>query len=114
MTSSTSEQSLSAAKKRATADRTVTKDVITSLMSTIQGRRWVWMELTYAQIWAPGDSLEPYRMAYEKGSRNAGLRLLDAVSRYTPTMYIRMTQENTSVQLEEEPVDDGHDNPSGE
>lgn len=114
MTSATSEQSLSAAKKRQAADRAVEKEVITTLMASVSGRRWIWLELSSARLFSGDEALDPYRMAFDKGARNSGLRLLSAVTRHTPTMYIRMTQENTSVQLEEEPVDDEHDNPSGE
>jgi len=41
-------------------------------------------------------------MAYAKGQRNAGLRLLNDVQRYAPRQYITMTTEATSVDLTKE------------
>lgn len=113
MASATNERRIAAQKRQMLKDRETDKTVIVALMSTPDGRRWIWNKLAEAQIFVEGESLDHAVLAYQKGMRNVGLRLLASVSTHTPEMYIRMTQENAPVPLqdlnEEEPQDEDHE-----
>jgi hypothetical protein len=73
--------------------------VIRNLMSTPAGRRWVWLFLSAASLFAESEHFEPYRLAYEKGQRRIGHLLLASVTRHTPREYIKMTEEATNISL---------------
>ncbi len=109
MASATNERQIKARNEAIKRDRALDELVIRSLMSAPNGRRWVWNRLAEAQIFVESESLDPAVLAYEKGRRNAGLRLLNDVTKFTPQDYIRMTEENTSVSInpqEESPSDE--------
>ena len=92
-------------KKRAAQQKRdrITDELITKqLMSTIDGRRWVWLRLSEAGMFNGNDNLDPYYMAWEKGVRNGGLRLLKDVTTFTPQEYVTMTEEARSIKLKEE------------
>jgi hypothetical protein len=104
--SATNERAIKKRNAQQRRDR-VTDEVITKqLMSTPDGRRWVWMRLEEAKIFVGDENLEPYNMAFSKGVRNAGLRLLNDVSRFTPQEYIQMTTEATAIKLVSEPEEE--------
>lgn len=107
MTSATNERAIRARDDRLKKDRAVNKTVIGALMSTIDGRRWIWLRLEEARIFVADEDLDPARMAFGKGTRNAGLRLLADVTTFCPREYVRMTEENTGVNLTEETTDGG-------
>ena len=86
-------------------DQEAEKKTIILLMSTVDGRRYIWNELVFAQVFASTDNLDPHYMAFEKGRRNTGLRLLARITSQTPEMYIRMTQENSRAKIDEEKLD---------
>lgn len=106
MTSATNERQIDRRNKQQKRDRLTDQIITVQLMSTVDGRRWVWNRLAEAAIFSGDENLDPYYMAFQKGARNAGLRLLNDVSRFTPNEYITMTQEATSVKLVEEPEED--------
>jgi hypothetical protein len=110
MTSATNERQIQRAKDQQAKDRRGEVTVIQALMSTVDGRRWVWLQLEFARCFVEDSGLDPFQMAYDKGRRNTGLKLLASVTQHTPQMYIRMTQENTGVQLE----DTADDNPDSD
>jgi len=83
-------------------------------MRSVDGRRWIWLQLERLAVFRADEGLDPMRMAFDKGIRNEGLRLLADVTRICPNEYIRMTQENTGVSLdpsndESESDDDGRE-----
>lgn len=89
-------------------DERVRKNVIMALMSQSDGRRFIWLELSTCHCFGQtyiADSFD--RTAFQEGQRSRGLKLLDDVTRWAPEHYILMTKENSSVQLKEEPEDDG-------
>jgi hypothetical protein len=104
--SATNERQIRAREAQKKRDR-ITDELITKqLMSTSDGRRWAWLRLGEAALFLENEDLDPFHMAYAKGARNSGLRLLSDISRFTPHEYIIMTQEATSVKLLEEPVEE--------
>lgn len=104
--SATNERAIKKRNAQQRRDR-VTEEMITKqLMSTPDGRRWVWLRLEEAKIFVGDENLEPYNMAFSKGVRNAGLRLLSDVSRFTPQEYVTMTTEATAIKLVSEPEEE--------
>lgn len=99
--SSTNERGLKKKREQQRRDR-ITDEIITkTLMSTPDGRRWVWLRLEEGQIFAGNENLDPQYMAWEKGNRNPALRLLRDVTTFTPQQYITMTEEARSIKLQE-------------
>lgn len=112
MTNAASEKSIRARNKQIEKDRQTNITVLTTLMHTVDGRRWIWLQLERLAVFRADEGLDPMRMAFDKGIRNEGLRLLADVTRICPNEYIRMTQENTGVDLstpDESESDDGRD-----
>jgi len=109
MTSSTNERQIVARSKRAERERIDDELVMKNLMSTPRGRGWIWRRLSEAQLFVEDTGLDPYWLAYSKGKRNAGLRLLKDAQGFTPQEYVMMTEENANVILRPEisPQDEG-------
>lgn len=99
MVSSTNERQIRERKAQALRDRETDKTVVGALMSSRDGRRWIWLRLSEAQLFNADLSLEPHYMAFEKGRKQFALQLLRDVNRFTPNEYIIMTRENTSADL---------------
>ncbi len=114
MTSATSESTIAKGKAQLRADALTDRTVITTLMSDVNGRRWLWLALTRAGIFSEDSGLDAMYMAYQKGIRNEGLRLLRSITRYTPAHYLTMTRENTGVELKEEDHGGSHDDDSSD
>lgn len=113
MTNAASTRQTKRARDQAANDRQTEIDVIRTLMSLPTGRRWVWLRLSQAEVFVEALDLDPYHMAYAKGRRSEGLRLLQLINRFTPDMCIRMVNENTTNPIpEEEESDGGPDQPS--
>lgn len=100
MASAASEKTNREARKRQAKDIELTKTVVKSLMSHPDGRRWVWLMMNEDMVFHEGENLDPYVMAYQKGVRRSGLRMMAWSNRYAPDMYIQMLRENSPVELQ--------------
>lgn len=105
MTKLTDEKAQARQRAEIVKDIEAANATVLTLMSTVAGRRYVWNELEHSQLFSGNENLDPQYMAFEKGRRNAGLRLLARITSQTPEMYIRMTQENSRVKIDEEKLD---------
>lgn len=78
--------------------------VIRTLMSSPDGRRFVWLDLAechvFDQLFGVGDGSHA-AMSFAEGQRSRGLKLLKAVTSLCPAHYITMTNENSKVKIEE-------------
>ena len=81
-----------AEKASAIAERS-RRDVTRMLMSSTEGRSYVWNKLTAAHIFSTSFSLEPLQMAFSEGERNAGLQLLNDIMDSCPDQFIEMMRE---------------------
>ena len=94
-------------KARADDDARVKTAVLRAMMTTPDGRRYIWNELAechiFEQVIIPG---QPELSAMREGRRLKGLVLLLEVTRSFPNEYIQMTRENAAVKLEEEKDDE--------
>lgn len=98
MPSASNERQIRAREDQSARDRVTEEIVVKSLMAHRDGRRWVWLRLAEAQVFAADLNLDPAWMAYSKGLRNSGLKLLQDVNRFTPNEYILMTNEAQEVE----------------
>ena len=102
-----STRQIARARQRSKDDLEAEQYTICNIMRLPSGRRWMWLLLERARIFVGTENLDPQIMAFEKGERNFGLMLFNAVLRHAPTEYIRMTNENSSANLQEEETQDG-------
>jgi hypothetical protein len=72
--------------------------VIRTLMSTADGRRYIWLQLSESNVfsstftWEGGEGFA--RTAFLEGQRALGIKLLTLVTQLCPAEYITMTREN--------------------
>lgn len=103
MTNAASTRQIKARTQRAKDDAEGERFTVQNLMRHPISRRWLWTLMGDAQVFQANMNLDPHYMAFEKGQRNFGLRLLHTILRYSPQEYVLMTNENSSANLKEEP-----------
>lgn len=105
MTSAVNEKSIRKRNDQNREDIRIARIIVESLMSNKMGRRWVHLQLEFAQLHTETGNLDPQVMAFAAGRRNTGLKLLKEVQGYTPALYVKMLEENSGVNLTE-PVEE--------
>lgn len=92
------------------SDKAVNSLIIKTLMSSDKGRRWIWLELSAANVFASTICWGPdgyAQTAFKEGQRSRGIAMLNAVTTLCPNEYITMTRENAPKgQSIQEPTDD--------
>lgn len=84
-------------------DELTRKLVVTTLVTTKDGRRYLWLELSECNVFAQTINFDSFaKTGFLEGQRSRGLKLLADICRWTPDAYILMTRENSQVELEEE------------
>lgn len=115
MTSSTSTAQRKKANERAKADRAISRTILSTLMKSGDGRRWLWLRLSDAGVFRTTYDDNSLRMAFAEGMRNSGLQLLADIHRYAAPFYAQMVTENASAPSTEgstpptEPEDETND-----
>jgi len=104
--SATNERQIKAREDRAKKDVEVTASIIRAFMGNAEGRRWIWLQLSFCRVFNADTGTDFGTMAFEKGLRNYGLKLLADVTTHAPDLYITMTKEQSGVTLQEEPTND--------
>lgn len=83
------------AEAKRTRDKRISRTVVTALMSSPDGRRWIWLQLEAAQVFAqtyvPGSFDQT---AFAEGNRRFGNKLLAEIQMYAIADFVRMLQEN--------------------
>jgi hypothetical protein len=90
--------------------------VITEVMSTIQGRQWLWDLLGNCHIFSTTFNPEPSISAFQEGQRNVGLFLLADIMAHCPDQYIQAMRESNEryhSDLNSAPDDPSAERPSG-
>jgi len=72
------------------------------LMSTDNGRRFVWKLLAYCGVYQDLNFEEPYNAAKQAGKRQVGLYLLGIISDNNEEMVFKMMKEAKNASFEEE------------
>nr|WP_250209987.1 hypothetical protein [Morganella morganii] len=78
-------------EKRANAD-------LKSIMSTEEGRRFMWRLLSKSNVFHSSFSPDPYVAAFKEGCRNFGLEMFDGLHRVCPELYALMADEAAKQQ----------------
>lgn len=75
-------------------DNATRETILRVLMSSAEGRRYVWLELEYYKVFHQSNTISDHAaLAFFEGRRSAGLRLIQDVTRLCPQQYIEMTLE---------------------
>lgn len=106
MVSATNERQIAKAQRAAQKATDEDREVISLIMSKGSGRAWMWRMLTHCQVFSDSDNVDHGVLAFEKGRRTAGLKLLKDITTHTPDMYVRMTNENAGAKLSDQPTQD--------
>lgn len=88
-------------KKRATAR----KNVLRTIMSTTEGRQYMWDELSDAGVFTQAiafGTAGAQQLYFTEGKRSRGLKLLTELTVHFPEMYVRMQRENSGINLEDQ------------
>jgi hypothetical protein len=64
-------------------------------MSNKRGRRLVYGLLEHAGVWRLSFHTNALQMAFNEGSRNGGLRLLDQLVKHCPELHTQMLKEHS-------------------
>lgn len=102
MTSLTNPSGVKRRVKQAKEDAEIAREIVTALMRTGRGRRYIFLQLYHSGIWNEDGVLDLGRMAWKAGLRNEGLRLLAQIHEFCPEHYATMWQENNRAKKAEE------------
>ena len=86
-------KSIRAAEKAAKLVDDNNRTVITAVMNTAPGRRYLWDKLAAAHVFATTFSTDPVQMAFNEGQRNQGLLLLNDIMEWCPDQFILAMRE---------------------
>lgn len=75
--------------------------VLQSVLSTPNGRAWMWTLLGKCNIWDSFGTLDHAAMAYCEGRRSIGIQLQQTITRLFPEAYVRMVQENSGGKIKD-------------
>jgi hypothetical protein len=86
-------KSIRKAEKAARIVDRAREEVITNLMSTTQGRQWLWDLLSSCHVFAQTFTSDPLMTAFGEGRRAIGLELLSDIMSACPDQYITAARE---------------------
>lgn len=96
------EKQVSRKQNRAKADEAIAGIVVRALMSTVDGRRYIWLRLSSMHIFSSTFTTNALTSAFQEGERNVGLQLYAEVTRFAPQAVFQMMVENSAVELKEQ------------
>src|ERR1700761_5147386 len=100
-------------EKQAAIDTRARQDVVRNIMSTTQGRQWMWDKLAEPQVFSSTFNGDALQSAFNEGRRAQGLSMLAEIMLACPDQYITAQKEaNVRSTLDERrssPIDDGRD-----
>lgn len=114
MTSLTNPNAQKRRSKQAKEDAEIERDIVTTLMRTGRGRRYVYLRLFHSGIWNEDLSLDSMRLAQKSGLRNEGLRLLSLIHEHCPEHYAAMWLESNRAKREAAKADETEENDDGQ
>lgn len=98
--SASDRKSVREAEKRARIADRLRGEVLTSVMSTMAGRQWMWDVLTSCSIFSSTFALgSPDLGAFNEGRRAVGLQILADIMIYCPDSYLQAQRENNERHL---------------
>jgi hypothetical protein len=81
-------------QSQALKDEALEVDDLKWLMSNKRGRRIVFRMLDSAGVWRISFNTNALQMAFNEGTRNAGLKLVNLVTTHCPSNFMKMMEEN--------------------
>lgn len=81
-------------QQKALRDEELEVDDLKWMMSNKRGRRIVFRMLDSAGVWRISFNTNALQMAFNEGTRNAGLRLVNLVTTHCPSNFTKMMEEN--------------------
>jgi hypothetical protein len=88
------ESQVKKAEKREAFGRERDTDDLKSVLSTVQGRRFVWKYLEKCGVYTTSFSESPHRTMFLEGQRNIGLMLMADINAADPYLYVKMMNES--------------------
>ena len=105
-------------EKQAKVIDTQRKAVIHNVMSTIEGRHWLWDVLASCHCFSSTFNGDALQSTFNEGRRSVGLAILDDITSTCPDQYIQAMRESNERSATNErrssPVDNGGDSGSGD
>ena len=80
-------------EKQAKLDTRARAEVVASIMSTVQGREWLWDKLASARIFSSTFNGDALQSAFNEGQRAFGLAMLAEVLSTCPDQFIQAQRE---------------------
>lgn len=118
MDSSSDRKSIRAKEKQALTDAASRASVVRSVMSTVEGRSWLWHTLGSCHCFSTTFNGDPLQSAFNEGQRAIGLALLADIMSVCPDQYIQAMREFHERSATDErrrgPVTDRRDTGSGD
>lgn len=75
-----------------------TDDDLKAVMSSEEGRRFMWRLLAESHVFGSSFSADPYLTAFKEGCRNFGLQMFEGLHRVCPELYALMADEAAKQQ----------------
>lgn len=107
MSNAANVKEISSKRQRQKSDEETERLVLRTLMGTVEGRRYIWLRLWECHVFASTFTGEALKSAFLEGERNVGLQLYGKVAAACPNECIRMTIENSAVELKTTENEDG-------
>lgn len=98
MTDFFDEKSLAEERLKQRLNREQEAEDIKQVMSSEQGRRFIWLQLTHSGVFTSSFNHDPYITAFNEGNRNSGLTLFNDIITLCPEQYLLMAEEAREAQ----------------
>lgn len=92
-TNAANRKDISAVEKLVKEWEIANAQVLTQLMSTTQGRRWMWDLISESHVFSSTMTDDPHRTAFNEGRRSVGLGLLNSVMLHCPESFTHAMRE---------------------
>lgn len=102
------------AKKMARQDHLAKLATVNQLMSTNQGRQYVYNLLCICHVFSPSFNTNALSMAFAEGERNVGLILMADIMAICPDQYINLQREANDRHLAADARTSANDTASGD
>lgn len=108
-----SRKDVRAQEKAAKVTETMTREVIAGIMSTTNGRWWIWNVLSSCHVFETSFTTDPMLTAFREGERSLGLSLLGTIMAHCPDQYVQAAREynerSTLSEQRRSPIPNGGD-----
>lgn len=97
----TDEGQIARKRNRSKTDEETANLVLRTLMNTVEGRRYIWIQLGQMHVFHSTFTGDALTSAFREGERTCGLRLWHQIELACPRQLLTMTIENSAIELKE-------------